>query len=67
MNSLYILFLKKDNIVTIVNDWMYGLAPTTYYHHLPNGLKFEVYEFDYMDKDGIKCYYKYVTENEKSS
>lgn len=58
-----ILILKRDNVTTIIKDWVYSLAPTTVYHNR-TGLKIEMYELDYVSKDGSVAYYNYVAENE---
>lgn len=51
------LVLTKGNTCVIVRDWIYPLAPTSYYHRV-GLLGIEMYELDHQKDD--KAYYKYV-------
>lgn len=56
-----VLLLKKGNTVTIIRDWVYPLAPETFYHR--NGLlNIETYTLESVRKNGMYCYYTYDME-----
>lgn len=55
-----ILFLKRDNVVILVQDWQYPFPPTTIYHRFQeDSLIINTYEFDYEHKD--KYFYKFIS------
>lgn len=53
----YKLFLKKDNMIKIVDDWHYSFAPEVFYLNL-SLLKIEQYELLYTIKN--RAYYKFI-------
>ena len=44
-----LLVLKKDNVFKLVNDWIYGLVPTTYFYY--DKLIAERYTLLYVSKN----------------
>lgn len=60
-----LLFLKRDNLITVVSDWVYPLFPTTVYNYREPYIV-ETYEIDYVCKDGNSAFYKYVEERDSS-
>lgn len=56
-----VLILQRDNVITIVRDWTYSLAPTIYYNR--SLLSVEEYKLDRIENNGTIAYYNYVVDN----
>jgi len=75
-SSKILLYLVKDNVITMLRDWLYEFPPTTIYHHAIQDrdkpfdyhavFDIEIYEYDYTDSKG-KHFYKFISTQVKTS